>query len=180
CLFQAVADLRPVALGYAEDDRLLVHPYALVLYKEALFALAFDVAAGAVRTLELRQVRDARLLENQRFELPADFSVDDYCQGQFGLWRPDGPATSAVIDFDPSVAEELASRRFHPSQRLEAVDGGVRMHLEIGDTRELCAWVMGFGPLAVVREPRALRDEVARALRAALGRYRPTTKKARA
>ncbi len=180
CLFQAVADLRPVSLSYGAEERLVVHPYALVLYKEALYALGLDVAAGAVRTLELRQVRGARLFDDQRFALPAGFAVDDYCQGQFGLWRREGAATRAVIDFDASVADELGSRRFHASQRLERITGGVRMHLELGDTRELCAWVMGFGPLAVVREPRALRDQVARALRAALGRYQRARKKASA
>lgn len=175
-LFHAVADLRPVALSYRsapEPERLTVHPYALVLYKEAIYALAHDVAAGAVRTLALELCENTRCLEDGHFALPDDFALADYVQGQFGLWRGRGPATAVVIDFDARVAAELASRAFHPSQKLEPLaDGAVRMHLALHDTRELASWVMGFGPLALVREPPSLRNEVATALRAAAANYK--------
>lgn len=183
-LFHAVADLRPVGMRYPTgsgdalatgpggSERVTIHPYALVLYKEAIYVLGYDLAQGEIRTFDLDFVRDARVEQAQHFELPADFSVDDYAQGQFGLWRNRGVTTDAIIDFDAPIAPQLSSRRIHPSQRLEPLPGGgVRMQLSLGDPSELAAWVLGFGSLAVVREPKALRDQVQSTLAAALVRY---------
>ncbi len=183
-LFQAVADLRPIAFLYpsasAAFERVTVQPYALLLYKESIYALGLDVALQRVRTFELDFVRDSRLLADEPFELPPDFSVDDYAQGQFGLWRLDGVPVAAVIDFDPTIAGQISARRFHPSQRTEALaSGGVRVHLAVGDSSELASWVVGFGPLAVVREPEALRVQVAETFAAALARYQPVNPQAK-
>jgi predicted DNA-binding transcriptional regulator YafY len=180
-LFHAVADLQPVSLRYPDDGdgyaTLTIHPYALVLYKEAIYVLGRDVARGEVRTFELDGVRDAQCLDAAQFELPGDFSVDDYAQGQFGLWCAKGATTRVVIDFDDAAAPQLVTRRFHPSQQIAPLDGGgVRMELALGNLDELASWVMGFGPLAIVREPSTLRDRVERSLTAALDRYRAGSK----
>ncbi len=175
-LFHAVADLRPIACQFPGEtgalERLVLHPYALVLFKEAIYVVARDEGRGTVRVLELDHVRETRVSPSGRFELPDDFSLEDYVQGQFGLWRAEGPLTSVVIDFDARVAAALTRRRFHPSQRLEPLaDGTLRMHLALGDLREVAPWVLGFGALATVREPPSLRDAVRGALADAIARY---------
>lgn len=180
-LFQAVADLRPASMLYPSAsgafERVTVHPYALLLYKESIYALGRDVATGTVRTFELDFVRDTRLLEQPAFELPEDFSVDDYAQGQFGLWRTEREPVPAVVDFDGATAGQVTARRYHPSQRTEPLpDGGVRVHLSLGNSSELASWVLGFGPHAFVQEPAELRLQVEELLVAALTRYRPKTK----
>jgi predicted DNA-binding transcriptional regulator YafY len=176
-LFQAVADLRPVSLLYPDIagmlERVELHPYALLLYKESIYVLGNDTAQGHVRTIELDFVRDSQLLDDQHFELPRDFDVNDYVQGQFGLWRAHGTLKRVVIDFDRRVAAQVATRRFHPTQQLCSLpEGGLRLTMQLGDTSEVAAWVLGFGPLAVVREPIELRSEVERSLSEALDRYR--------
>jgi predicted DNA-binding transcriptional regulator YafY len=175
-LFQAVADLRPVSLRYprasdGELERLLVHPYALLLYKDAIIALAFDTNAGDVRSLALDHVSDSRLRDDERFRIPDGFDVERYLQGQFGIWCADD-TTEVVIDFHEDVAEVLTTRSIHPSQRIEALDdGSVRLRMQLGQLSEVAHWVLGFGAAAVVREPAALRDEVRRALSDALAGY---------
>jgi len=178
-LFQGVADLRPVSLIYPDAagtlERVELHPYALLLYKESLYVLGYDASRRKVRTLELDFVRDTQLGEGAHFELPADFHVGDYLQGQFGLWKTEREPTRVVIDFDARVAAQVAARRFHPSQHVSPLpDGGLRLTMDLGDTSEVAAWVLGFGPLALVREPTTLRAEVARTLAEALDRYRET------
>lgn len=182
-LFQGVADLRPVSLMYpgpsGSFEQLTVHPYALLLYKESIFALARDLVRDEVRAFELEYIRAARTLDDERFELPSSFRVEEYLQGQFGLWRSSGETTNAVIDFDARIAAQVTTRTFHPSQRVEPLpNGGARMHLALGDVSEFTAWALGFGPLAVVREPAALRNQVASALESALENYRASTEAA--
>lgn len=177
-LFQAVADLRPLSCRYPrpEDgslERLQIHPYALALYKDAVLALGLDAGRRRVRTFQLDLMTDTSCVAGARFALPADFRLQDYWQGQFGVGHPT-TATEVVIDFEPSVAAEVQTRRFHPSQRLTGNrSGGVRLRMTVGDTSEVASWVLGFGPLAKVVSPADLASRVREQHRLACQQYEP-------
>jgi predicted DNA-binding transcriptional regulator YafY len=175
-LFQAVADLRPLRCLYrrakdGQEERVTIHPYAMVLYKDAIYCVGLHVAKKEIRTFLLDRMRDTECASTERFELPEDFSIDDHFQGQFGIWRGSEPKR-VVIDFDAKVAEFVRTRRVHPSQELAALPkGGVRMTMMIGDTTELGTWVLGFGETARVVEPPELVERVTRELEGALANY---------
>ena len=62
-LFQAVADLRPLAClyrrsGEREDERVTIHPYAMVLYKDAIYCVGLHVQKDEIRTFLLDRMRD--------------------------------------------------------------------------------------------------------------------------
>ncbi|WP_437745903.1 WYL domain-containing protein [Sorangium sp. So ce1504] len=175
-LFQSVADLRPLRCRYrrsrdGREERVLIHPYALVLYKDAIYCVGLHVGRGEVRTFLLDRMRDTECAVTERFELPPDFSIDDYFQGQFGIWRG-GEPRRVVIDFDERVTEFVRTRKVHPSQEITPLSGGgVRLTMLIGDMTELATWVLGFGETARVVEPPDLVDRVKRELAGALARY---------
>ncbi|WP_434046893.1 MULTISPECIES: helix-turn-helix transcriptional regulator [Sorangium] len=175
-LFQSVADLRPLRCRYrrardGREERVLIHPYALVLYKDAIYCVGLHVGRGEVRTFLLDRMRDTECAVTERFELPPDFSIDDYFQGQFGIWRG-GEPRRVVIDFDERVTEFVRTRKVHPSQEITPLPGGgVRLTMHIGDMTELATWVLGFGETARVVEPPDLVDRVKRELAGALARY---------
>jgi predicted DNA-binding transcriptional regulator YafY len=176
-LFQAVADLRPLKCRYKSGSRggeetVVIHPYAMVLYKDAIYCVGLHTGRGEVRTFLLDRMRDTESSALERFELPADFKVDDYFQGGFGIWRGTS-RIKVVIDFDPSVAELVRSRRVHESQRLATLsDGSVRLTMTVGALTELSSWVLGWGKTAKVVEPAELASSVKSELEAALARYR--------
>ncbi|WP_231512001.1 helix-turn-helix transcriptional regulator [Chondromyces apiculatus] len=175
-LFQAVADLRPLRCRYrrardGREERITIHPYALVLYKDAIYCVGQHAQKGEIRTFLLDRMRDTECAATERFELPEDFSIDDHFQGQFGIWRGREPLR-IVIDFDERVTEFVRTRNVHPSQQLTNLPGGgVRLTMEIGDTTELTTWVLGFGETARVVEPPELVERVQKELRGALARY---------
>jgi len=185
-LFQAVADLRPLACRYrrakdGREERVVIHPYAMVLYKDAIYCVGMHVARGEVRTFLLDRMRDTECAVTERFALPASFSIDDYFQGQFGIWSG-GEPRKVVIDFDARVAEFVRTRRVHPSQQLSSLPGGgVRLTIAIGDLTELATWVLGFGETARVVEPKDLVARVKKELEGALARYEkaPVAKRAK-
>jgi predicted DNA-binding transcriptional regulator YafY len=114
-LFQAVADLRPLKCRYKSGTRggeetIVIHPYAMVLYKDAIYCVGLHTGRGEIRTFLLDRMRDTESSALDRFELPADFKVDDYFQGGFGIWRGSSKI-KVVIDFDAAVAELVRSRR---------------------------------------------------------------------
>jgi predicted DNA-binding transcriptional regulator YafY len=177
-VFQCVADLRPLSCRYVRhkdgrEERITIHPYALVLYKDAIYCVAHHVAKGDVRTYLVDRMRDTECAVSERFELPEGFRVDDYFQGQFGVFRGGSPML-VVVDFDARVREFVETRRIHPSQRLEPLpDGGVRLSMTIGDLTEVTTWILGFGETARVVEPPELRDRVLGELVNALRHYDP-------
>ncbi|MBL8744572.1 MAG: WYL domain-containing protein, partial [Myxococcales bacterium] len=175
-VFQAVADLRPLMCTYrrpkdGREERITLHPYAMVLYKDAIYCVGLHVPKNEVRTFLLDRMRDTETAISERFDLPADFRIEDYFQGQFGIWHG-GETQEVVIEFDARVREYVETRRIHPSQSLTALpDGGVRLTMTIGDLTEVTTWVLGFGETARVIQPDNLRDRVVRELTNALARY---------
>ena len=175
-LFQAVADLRPLRCRYRRakdgtEERITIHPYAMVLYKDGIYCVGFHLGRGEIRTFLLDRMSDTECSSSERFDLPPDFKVDDYFQGTFGIFRG-GVPHSVVIDFDARVAEFVRARRVHPSQVLTALPaGGVRLEMTIGDLTELGTWILGFGDTARVVEPPELIERLRRELTGALALY---------
>lgn len=175
-LFHAVADLRPLTCRYPDGEggfaRLCLHPFALLLYKDAIHCLAREAEGGEVIPFRFEAMHDVRCGSDEHFDVPRDFRLEDYLQGHFGLWRAVGAPVEVVVDFDPAIADYPLTRHVHPSQRVEHLaGGGVRLILELANLTEVTAWVLGFGGLAEVRAPASLRESVASELRRALARY---------
>lgn len=176
-VFQAVADLRPLTFRYrrpkdGREERIVIHPYAMVLYKDAIYCVGKHVAKDDIRTFLLDRMRDTECAITERFELPDNFRIEDYFQGQFGIWTG-GELQRVVIEFDPRVREYVETRRIHPSQQIDVrADGRVRLTMTIGDLTEVTTWVLGFGETATVLEPPQLRERVTKELENALARYR--------
>jgi predicted DNA-binding transcriptional regulator YafY len=182
-LFQAVSDLRPMTLlyrsaGKAQEERITIHPYAMVLYKDSIYCLGYHVQKRDVRTFVLDRMRDTQCAVTERFALPEGFAIDDYFQGEFGIWRS-RQRHRVVIDFDSHAAEYIRMRKVHSSQRLAAIaGGGVRLTMTIGDLTEVTSWVLGWGQRARVVEPPELAEAINRELQGALAGYaQPRTKR---
>src|SRR5690606_28232269 len=80
-LFQAVADLRPLTLRYrqggkSKEERITVHPYAMVLHRDSIYCVGLHTGKSEVRTFVLDRMRDTEIIYTESFDLPDDFSVD--------------------------------------------------------------------------------------------------------
>jgi predicted DNA-binding transcriptional regulator YafY len=105
------------------------------------------------------------------FEKPSDFSVETYLESSFGLVKEE-PFDIEVL-FKPDVASYVRSRLWHPSQEVREVGGGeIVMHLHVGGEFELGAWILSFGPSAIVLSPEKLRRRVESDLARTLENYR--------
>jgi predicted DNA-binding transcriptional regulator YafY len=180
--FQAVAELVVLRFRYRGDDvadprgrRMDVHPYALVLHAGTMTCIGRDIERCAVRAFSFDRMSELEAVGSHHFELPADFDMNDWIQGDFGIAR-NPRQVRLIVEFEPRVADAVKARRVHPSQKLAvAPDGRVRVSLVVPEAPEVLskarAWVLGFGSAARVVEPREFLDEVAREFRRALGRY---------
>jgi predicted DNA-binding transcriptional regulator YafY len=185
--FQAVAELTVLRFRYREDggdggaggkgSRVVAHPYALVLHGGSITCLARDLDRATLRPFVFDRMSDVQTDEADHFELPADFALSDWLQGDFGVARAtSGGTVKLLVEFEPRVAAAVRARKVHPSQKLaQAPDGRVRVSLSIPETPEILArvraWIFGFGSAATVLEPGELAREVAAELRRAASRY---------
>jgi len=175
-LFQAVSDLRPLTLRYRaagrpDEERIVIHPYALVWHRDSLYCVGHHTGRGEIRTFALDRMRDTQCATTERFELPPTFSVDQYFQGELGVWRA-SPKQKVVIDFDAKGAEYVRLRRAHASQKLAPLaGGGVRLTMTVGSLTPVVSWVLEWGARARVVEPPELVRRVTEELEGALAHY---------
>lgn len=181
-LFQAVSDLRPLSMlyrsaGKGKEERITVHPYAMVLHRDSIYCVGFHAGRGEVRTFLLDRMRDTEAAVTERFTLPANFDINDYFQGEFGIFKSTDKYR-VVIDFDARGAEYIRMRRIHPSQRLQGIGGGgVRLTMTVGNLTQLTSWVCEWGGRARVVEPPELVERVRAELEEALAGYATPARK---
>jgi predicted DNA-binding transcriptional regulator YafY len=189
--FRAVAELCVLRFRYADARtadgkegpreggqrgvRVTCHPYALVLHGGAIACVARDVERAATRVFVFDRMADLEASEQERFELPPDFSLGDWLHGDFGV-AGGARAVKLLVEFEPAAADTVRARRVHPSQRVAvAPDGRVRASMSLPESAEVLervkAWLLGFGAAVRVLEPRALAEDLARELRRAAERY---------
>ena len=177
--FQAMAELSVLSFRYRDgagkETRVTAHPYALVLHGGEITCIARDIGRGATRAFSFDRMSALDVAGGLRFDLPPDFSLTDWLQGDFGVARG-SRALKLLVEFEPRVADAVRMRRVHPSQRLAlAADGRVRASLTVPETPEMLvqlrSWILGFGAGARVLEPPDLADEIAGELRRAADRY---------
>ncbi len=179
-VLDACAQLRECSIAYRKAagdgvERWTIHPYAIVLYRDAIYVVAYVVERGGIRTLRADRIVDADASPLAHFALPEGFSIDAHFAGQFGV-HTGGTRTEVVVDFVPRVVEYVRSRRYpgdgDKAARIEPLaDGGVRLTMQVGSLTEVRSWVLGFGETAKVVAPPELRESVVAELSAALAHY---------
>lgn len=146
----------------------VVHPYRLAYAQGGLYLLAYVPEYKEVRTFAVERLQKVSLLE-ERFE-PIEELPEDAFPHSLGVHS--GPPEHVEVDFQPTVADYVLGRSWHPSQATtEHADGGIRMTLDVCLDRALTSWILSFGPFARVVAPEALARDIAAQLRDASGRY---------
>jgi len=123
----------------------------------------------ARRTFALDGFRAVEWLKHERFDYPVDYSPSEIAEGAFGLIR--GDIVHVRIFFDERVARFVRRRKWHPTQHIRNVAGGIELRMDVAGTVELTNWVLGFGDKATVLEPPEFRDQLSEELRRALACY---------
>lgn len=92
----------------------------------------------------------------------------------FGLLdRQDDHARKVVLLFPGWFGTILSEKRFHPSQKTRTDRSGntvCTFQAPVGD--DLVSWVLGWGDLVTVKQPKALRDRVREVARGLVERHR--------
>ena len=170
---EATLHLRQATLLYysKSSDRTksyLVHPYRLAYAQGGLYLLAYVPEYGEVRTFATERIQDISLLED-RFT-PIEELPETAFPHSLGVHS--GPPERVEIDFQPSAADYVRARQWHPSQRVtDLTGGGVRVALDVCIDRALNGWILSFGPFARVISPESLARDIAKQIEEARAQY---------
>lgn len=177
-LFHAIADRCQTVMTYqsqsaTEPVEYEVHPYGLVKLRGSLYLIAYSRDHGEIRTFKVNRIEQAEATRFP-FERPADFDLERFLQGAFGIMRGDG-AVTVELRFDAEVARFVEEGRWHESQRLERQrDGGLRARFELTTFEEILRWILSFGRHCEVLGPPELRERHAEEAAAIAERYAPS------
>jgi proteasome accessory factor B len=136
-----------------------VNPYRLWYVNNGLYLVGHDHRENALRTFAVERIQSAKLT-NRRFEIPPDFSFDEFQKTAFNvIW---GEPQEVKIRFSAVQAPYIRERTWHPSQQIEnEQDGSIIITLHVADLDEVKRWLIGFGAEAEVLGPEKLQLEIA-------------------
>jgi predicted DNA-binding transcriptional regulator YafY len=93
------------------------------------------------------------------FEVPEDFSLDDFIRPSFGVFQ--GEPIGVKIWFGVDVSGYIKEKIWHESQKIQDLeDGSIIFEAVVAGTDEVKFWAMSWGSKAEVLEPEPLRDEI--------------------
>lgn len=135
-----------------------VNPYHLWYQFGGLYLAAYCHTRQAVLTFAVERIRRIAPCR-ETFSLPADFDLEGYLAGSFGLFR--GKPVRVRLRFSREVARYVAECQWHPTQRLEPLlTGELEVTLHVAPEMDFKRWVLSYGKDVEVLEPKRLREEM--------------------
>lgn len=158
-LAQATAKHRQLALAYRKPgsrgtEERVVDPYHLANINGEWFLFAFDHLRKDIRTFVPARVQAVRET-GKTFARPAKFSLEKRLRDSFGVHSGEGDF-EVVLRFTGFAADYIREKRWHPSQQLKELKGGVELRLRLSSLIEVQRWIMGWGGNVKVIAPREL------------------------
>ncbi|MFO1043485.1 MAG: WYL domain-containing protein [Planctomycetaceae bacterium] len=177
-LLIAIEDRKIAGIAYqsaraTEPVSTEVYPLVMLWHRGSLYLLAHAPDEEKVKTYKVDRISNVNL-SSHSFTLPEEFDASQYLASSFGILQGDGTVTAVRVRFDATVARYVTEKKWHSSQQSTLQrDGSLLVDFQLGDLRELQAWLLSFGQHAEVLEPESLRLEIAERIQAMLNLYSP-------
>ena len=144
----------------------LADPYTVIFFNNALYLGCYAHNRGALRLFAVSRIKSVKVLED-RFEVPEDFTADEFTGSAFGLI--DDGVQQVKLLFDKKAAFYIRERIWHPGQIIEEnKDGSLTLQFEAAGDQEILAWVNSFIPHVKVLGPESLLEKFLSRLRQGL------------
>ena len=146
-----------------------IRPYTLLHHKGAFYGIGFQPYHKTYIYLSIHRMKKLEPT-GKSFKRDESFKLEEFLKDAFGIWK-DKPQT-VKIWFAPEIAATISERVWHPSQRIEAGEGGsIILTMEVPVSYELVGWALYWGSLAKALEPESLRKNVEETLKKSLENY---------
>ena len=132
-------------------------PYALKEFKNRWYILANDLKDNQVKSFALDRLSDVEITK-KRFQLPADFNINQHYKYCFGIISPNGHKPEEVIlSFDPFQGKYIKTLPLHESQQvLMDNEEELRIKLTLFITHDFFMELLSYGENLRVIKPEKL------------------------
>lgn len=165
-LVDAIRDSYQVKIWYysaysGEEGERVVEPYGLICKHQNWYLVGRCLKRNDIRVFRVDQIRDVFPYRTERFEYPADFSLQDFMASSWGVIN-DGNICHVLLKFNRSVVHRIQRVIYHPSQKIEEImaDGSAKVSFEVCGITEMMGWLLQWGETVEVLEPAWLREAV--------------------
>jgi len=156
-------------MSRGREGRRRVDPYRIWFFNGTFYLIGHCHRRGEVRIFALDRIRMLSVTE-ERFEVPEGFDLEAFLRPSLGVFQ--GEPVRVRVRFAPGAAGYIREKVWHESQAITPeADGSVVFEAEVAGLEEVRFWVLGWGSLAEVLEPEALREAVRAEARALAARY---------
>lgn len=162
-MIDALVRQRQIRLLYQaprrEPKTHLIAPLTLLMYKRGLYVVGrTQTQPQRDLTFAVERIREVTALE-ESFAYPIDYNPRLRFEHHFGLIG--GDIVDLRLRFHPRVADNVASRTWHSSQKLERMsDGAVRINMHVALNEELVSWLLSYGSYVTVEQPEEVRQQL--------------------
>lgn len=151
------------------SSRRNIHPYGLAFRRHGWYLIGFCEKRGEIRLFRLTRISFIRLTE-KTFVKPADFSISDFLDESWGVFR--GPLRRFKVKFSGPAAIAVSSTRHHENETIEKKGRDTVIYsVDARGEEEFLNWVLSYGKYAELIEPEDLRDEIRNRLQGILKKY---------
>ncbi len=152
-----------------EKTKRIIDPYALTFRKRAWYLIGYCHLRKDIRTFRLGRVQRVKTL-SENFEIPADFSIQDYFQSMWGVTKD--RLRHFKVRFSNEAAIAIKTSRHHPDEKItELENGDVFYELIAGGDEEFIRWVLSYGRNAELILPETSRKKMQALLKDTLENY---------
>lgn len=173
-LHQNKMEIDYISGAASKTKKRIIHPYTLLLHRDALYLDAYDESNKDIRTFLIDRVEEAKVLK-ETYRYPKDYNPETLTDGSFGVYDSRGKTPFTVkVAFKAYLWDYITTRKWHPTQRFKPVDNGwFIMEVDISHTTEFIPWILAFGKEAKIIEPEHLRNDIIKELKQAFENYQP-------
>ena len=172
-IIRAIKTNHQLLIGYkafgAEGYEKMLCPYALKLSKQRWYLLTFTGRHMATYALDRMTKVE---LTDETFEMPADFSPQDYFSEYYGVLTDDTPMAHVVIRAHNWTPNYLRTLPLHHSQReIASTEHYTDFSFDIRPTADFLGELLRHGDGIEVLEPQDLREKMRQMIAENLKRY---------
>jgi predicted DNA-binding transcriptional regulator YafY len=161
-IYQGLFESRRLALDYKPRGKPIkayeMSPLAVVQRGHLIYIVCTLWDYGNPMLMLMHRIKTASLLDKP-IESPASFDLDHYIEEGELSYRLGAPI-KLIADFRADAAALFEETPISTDQQLKTrPDGWVRLKATVANTRELRAWLRGFGRSVEVLSPNGLLDD---------------------
>jgi len=172
-ILRAIKNGKKVLMRYqrfgADSYEKVVAPYAIKLFHQRWYLLSHTGSHYA--TYALDRMQSVRMTD-QNFEMPADFSPQDYYSEYFGILTDETPMAHIVVRAHNWTPDYLRTLPLHHSQReLCTTEHYTDFSFDLRPTADFLGQLLSHGNGIEVLEPQDLRQKMRQLIADNLKRY---------